>query len=192
MESRSRFLQLRLRELAGQEEHYQAELDRLRQQQQQPGANPLQKAAASAEPALTAAEGQQAFPAVGAPASAPEPELKQENKLAAEEGILSSAQPSPRQQGSAVAGQAPLQASASLGDRPAWLRRSQRRRKQERLHAPDLVPATLLRHPMFAALAGVRNPSKVLPPPVRGAFVQTYIPGSKLFLTLPATTRLAE
>ena len=40
-------------------------------------------------------------------------------------------------------------------------RRSQRRRKHERLQAAELVPATLLRHPMFAALAGVRNPAKV-------------------------------
>ena len=41
------------------------------------------------------------------------------------------------------------------------LRRGQRRRKHERLQAVELAPAILLRHPMFAALAGVRNPAKV-------------------------------
>ena len=142
MECRARFLELRLKELAAQEEHYQAELHCLQQQEQQLAADqpvdvpPKQQAEASVAPA---------------------PELKQEP--AAEESILSGAQPSPRH--TAAAGSALLKSSVSMGEQPAGLRRSQRRRKQERLHAVDLVPPALLQHPMFAAMAGVRNPAKV-------------------------------
>ena len=158
MESRARFLQLRLKELAGQEEHYKAELEALRLQQL--AAEEPQKAAQPAESAGAMAEKHQEPAAAEAPASAPQPELKQEP--AAEEGILSSALPSPRHQSSLAARQGLLKPTASLGEQPARPRRSQHKRKQERLHAPDLTPDTLLRHPMFAALAGVRNPAKVL------------------------------
>ncbi len=160
VECRARFLQLRLKELAGQEEHYKAELEALRQQQQQLGADDPPKAAQPAESADAPAGKQQEPAAAEAPASAPQPELKQE--LAAEEGILSSALPSPRHQSSLAARQGLLKSTASLGEQPSRPRRSQHKRKQERLHAPDLTPETLLRHPMFAAVAGVRNPAKVL------------------------------
>lgn len=160
VECRARFLQLRLKELAGQEEHYKAELERLRQQQQQLAATDPDKAAHSAEAAAAPAERQQEPAGFEAPASLPETNPKPEP--AAEEGILSSALPLPRQQQSGLAArQALLKPSASLAEQPSRLRRSQHRRKQERLHAPDLTPETLLRHPMFAALAGVRNPAKV-------------------------------
>ena len=152
-------MQLRLKELAGQEEHYKAELERLREQQYL-AADVSQKAAHPAGPAGTPAQKQQAPAAVAATTSLPQPELQQEP--AGEEGILSSALPSPRQQSSVTAGQALLKPSTSLGEQALGVRRPQRRRKLERLHAPDLVPATLLKHPMFAALAGVRNPSKVI------------------------------
>ena len=156
-----RFLQLRLKELAGQEEHYKAELKGLRQQQRQLPADDLHKAATSAEAAAAPAETQQEPAASEAPALVPQTDPKPEP--AAEEGILSSALPSPQQQQSDLAArQALLKPSASLGEQPSRLRRSQHRRKQERVHAPDLMPETLLRHPMFAALAGVRNPAKVL------------------------------
>ncbi|CAL5223173.1 g5644 [Coccomyxa viridis] len=160
VECRARFLQLRLKELAGQEEHYKAELEALRQQQQQLGADDPPKAAQPAESADAPAGKQQEPAAAEAPASAPQPELKQE--LAAAEGILSSALPSPRHQSSLAARQGLLKSTASLGEQPSRPRRSQHKRKQERLHAPDLTPETLLRHPMFAAVAGVRNPAKVL------------------------------
>ena len=159
VECRARFFQLRLKELAGQEEHYKAELERLREQQQL-AADISQQAVHSAGSAGAPAQKQQEPAAVVAPTSVPQPELKQEP--AGEEGILSSALPPPRQQSAGAAGQALLKPSASLGEQALGLRRSQRRRKHERLHAPDLVPATLLRHPMFAAVAGVSNPSKVI------------------------------
>lgn len=142
VECRARFLELRLKELAAQEEHYQAELHRLQQQEQQ----------LAADQPVDVPPKQQAEALV-----APAPELKQEP--AAEEGILSGAQPSPRH--TAAAGSTLLKSSVSMGEQPGGLRRSQRRRKQEHLHAGDLVPPALLQHPMFAAMAGVRNPAKV-------------------------------
>jgi len=152
VECRARVLQLRLKELSGQEEHYKAELQKLRQQEQQLTA--ADKPAKAAKPDAPV-EQQQGSVAVQQPVSVPQPELKQEP--AAEEAMLSS----PRQQSTSAAGQHLLKASMSLGEPLAGLRRSQRRRKQERLHAPDLAPAALLRHPMFAAMAGVCNPIKV-------------------------------
>ncbi len=168
MECRARFLQLRLKELAGQEEHYKAELEVLRQQQQQLAADEPQAAAQPAESADALAQKQQEPAAAGAPTSAPQLELKQEP--AAEEGILSSALPSPRHQSSLAAKQGLLKSTASLGEQPSRPRRSQHKRKLERLHAPDLTHETLLRHPMFAALAGVRNPAKVISLPWPGLF----------------------
>ena len=154
VECRARVLQLRLKELSGQEEHYKAELQKLRQQEQQLTA--ADKPAKAAKPADAPVEQQQqGSVAVQQPVSVPQPDLKQEP--AAEEAMLSS----PRQQSTPAAGQHLLKASVSLGESLAGLRRSQRRRKHERLHAPDLAPAALLRHPMFAAMAGVCNPIKV-------------------------------
>lgn len=153
VECRARVLQLRLKELSGQEEHYKAELQKLRQQEQQLTA--ADKPAKAAKLADAPVEQQQGSVAVQQPVSVPQPELKQEP--AAEEAMLSS----PRQQSTPAVEQHLLKASMSLGEPLAGLRRSQRRRKHERLHAPDLAPAALLKHPMFAAMAGVCNPIKV-------------------------------
>lgn len=165
MECRARFLQLRLKELAAQEEHYKAELQKLQQQEQQLPAEAAPSAPQSAQPADMPVGVQQEPAAPQAPALAPEPELKQEP--AGDGGIFSKTQLSPWQPGSAQAAQPLLNGSSSVAEQAAGPRRSQRRRKQERLHAPDLVPSSLLRHPMFAALAGVRNSAKVRIQPLR-------------------------
>lgn len=155
IECRARFLQLRLWELSAQQEHFKAELQRLQQQEQQLASAEASKAAGTALPAPAHHEPA----ATGSPALATEAALKQEP--AGEEGILSAASPSARLQAASAAAQ-PLPKASSMATEPSMgQRRSQRRRKHERLQAAELVPATLLRHPMFAALAGVRNPAKV-------------------------------
>ena len=155
IECRARFLQLRLWELSAQEEHFKAELQRLQEQEQQLATADASKAAGSAQPAPAHREPA----ATGAPAVATEAALKQEP--AGDEGILSAASPSARLQAASAAAQ-PLSKASSMAAEPSMgPRRSQRRRKHERLQAAELVPATLLRHPMFAALAGVSNPAKV-------------------------------
>ena len=155
IECRARFLQLRLWELSAQEEHFRGELQRLQQQEQQLAIAEASKAAGTAQPAPAYLDPA----ATGAPALATEAALKQEP--AGDEGILSAASPSARLQAATAVAQ-PLVKASSMATEPSMgQRRSQRRRKHERLQAAELVPATLLRHPMFAALAGVRNPAKV-------------------------------
>ena len=155
IECRARFLQLRLLELSAQEEHFRGELQRLQQQEQQLATAEASKAAGTAQPAPAYLDPA----ATGAPALATKAALKQEP--AGDEGILSAASPSARLQAATAVAQ-PLPKASSMATEPSMgQRRSQRRRKHERLQAAELVPATLLRHPMFAALAGVRNPAKV-------------------------------
>ena len=137
-EWKARWLELRLRELRRQQARYEDQLAALQQGAAARASNP----ASSLEQTLPAAVGEVEQPGSDAkPAS--------DNQQSTEAGDQA--------QGSASQAAGTAQTPGVDADRVA----AQPRRRHDRQQARELAPASLLEHPFFAALAGVRTSKQV-------------------------------